>query len=197
MAAAILGMRAMRLAVLILSTALPVAAPAHVVRYQIDAQHSDVAAEVAFFGLARKTAHFPQLHGGLSLDPGHAQAVDLDVEIDARALVAPDPVTLARLKGPRFFDVEQYPTIRFIGHSLTLTGERSGTVTGDLMARGVSRPTTLAVQFDQPPGAAGAANGFVATTRIDRRDFGMTAYPFVVGRAVSIRIAARMLPATR
>jgi polyisoprenoid-binding protein YceI len=185
----------MRLSALLLLAASP--PPPHVVRYDIDARQSDVTAQVAFFGLASRTAHFPGLHGGITLDPAQGDAVDLDVEIDARTLVAPDPVTLERLKGPRFFDVAHHPTIRFTAHRLALTGDRSGTVSGEISARGVVRPATLELHFDRPPraDAADGANGLVATAEIDRRAFGMTAYPFIVGRTVTIRIAARIVAA--
>ena len=47
-----------------------------------------------------------------------------------------------------------------------------------------------------PPGEATgrAPIALTATTTIDRRDFGMTAYPLIVGRKVKIRIRARMVP---
>lgn len=187
----------MRRLVLILLTASPSPAAAHVVRYDIDGAHSDVAAKVAFFGLSNKTAHFPSLHGGVGIDPARTDAMDLDVEIDARMLTAPDALTAERLKSERFFDVAHFPTIRFVGHHLLMTGDQSGTVSGELMARGVRRPAVLAVTFDRPPRAAGPgdANQLLATAEIDRRAFGMTAYPFIVGRTVTIRIAAHMVAA--
>jgi polyisoprenoid-binding protein YceI len=187
----------MRLLLLTLLAVSPAPAAARIVRYAIDAQHSDVAAQVAFFGVASRSAHFPTLRGGIALDPDHAEAVDLDVEIDARALTASDGLTEERLKGPRFFDVTRFPTIRFTGHRLTMTGDRDALVAGELTAHGLTRPATLQVSFDRPPRSGGpdGIGQLVATATIDRRDFGMTAYPLVVGRAVVIRIVARMAAA--
>ena len=183
-------------AILIASTALVAAAagPSH--RYTIDPAHSDVSAKVAFFGIASKTAHFPKMSGGITLDPAHPESADLNVELDARALTAPDAVTLGRLKGAKFFWVERYPTVRFAGHGLRLSGDRSGTVPGEITARGVTRPATVAVTFAQsvshPP--AGPID-LTARTTIDRKAFGMTAYGLIVGRKVAISIRARMVPA--
>ena len=176
-------------------TALGAAGPSH--RYTIDDARSDVAARVAFFGLASKTAHFPRMSGGITLDPAHPQTADLDVVLDARALTAPDKVTLGRLKGPKFFWVERYPTVRFAGHGLRLSGAQSGTVAGAITARGVTRPATLAVSFAQPVAGSGAARPIDLTgrTTIDRKAFGMTAYSPIVGRKVAITIRARMVPA--
>jgi polyisoprenoid-binding protein YceI len=173
---------------------LSAAGPSH--RYAIDPAHSDVSAKVAFFGLSSKTAHFPKLSGGITLDPAHPESADLDVELDARALTAPDKVTLGRLKGEKFFWVERYPTVRFVGHGLKVTSDRSGTVPGEITARGVTRPASVAVTFAQSIAHAPAGPiDLTGRTTIDRKAFGMTAYSLIVGRKVAITIQARMIPA--
>jgi polyisoprenoid-binding protein YceI len=181
---------------LLASTALllTAAGPSH--RYAIDPAGSDVSAKVAFFGLASKTAHFPKLSGGITLDPARPESATLDVELDARALTAPDNVTLGRLKSEKFFWVDRYPMVRFVGHGLRVSGDRSGTVQGEITARGVTRPASVAVTFAQsiahPP--AGPID-LTGRTTIDRRAFGMTAYSLIVGRKVAITIKVRMVPA--
>ena len=165
--------------------------------YAIDRQASAVSARVAFLLLASKTAEFPDISGTAEVLPGHPESLDLDVRIDARTLKAPDDVTLQRLRGDKFFWVARYPTIRFEGRGLVLTGPREGRISGRLTARGVTRPVTLTVRFDRSPDrvAAGEPLELTADARIDRRDFGMTAYPLIVARAVDIRITARLVPA--
>ncbi len=167
-----------------------------VYRYALDQAGSEVTAKVAFFGLTSKTAGFPRMRGSIALSADTPERIDLDVTLDARALTAPDKVTLERLRGPNFFDVARYPAITFTGRTMTLTSARDATVDGEITARGVTRPARLTVRFDTPPGEATgrAPIGLTATTTIDRRDFGMTAYPLIVGRNVTIRIRARMVP---
>jgi polyisoprenoid-binding protein YceI len=171
------------------------AAPAQ--RYVIDAAHSDVSARVAFFGLASKTAHFPKVSGGIVLSPDTPERINLSVDLDATALTAPDRVTLERLKGPKFFDVVRYPAIRFRGQSMRLMGDREAEVAGEITARGVTRPATLSVRFATPPLRAEARAPLTldAETVIDRRQFGMTAYPLIVGRRVTIRLRVVLDPA--
>jgi len=165
-------------------------------RYRIDPAGSQVSAKVAFFGLASKTAGFPEMSGGIALEPDRLDAIDLDVTLDARRLVAGDSVTLARLKGPSFFDVEHYPTVRYVGRRMTMRSDRTADVEGEITARGVTRPAILAVTFDRPPAAATGREPISLTgrTTIDRRQFGMTAYSLIVGRHVTITIRARMVP---
>lgn len=170
------------------------ASPQH--RYTVDATQSDVSARVGFFGLAHKTARFPEVTGSIALQPADPSAIDLDVTIDARALRAGDPVTLERLRGPKFFDVARYPSVRFVGRTMRLTGPRTAAVAGELTARGVTRPVTLDVTFERPPAEADGTRpiALAGRTEIDRREFGMTAWSMIVGNRVTIELRARLLP---
>jgi polyisoprenoid-binding protein YceI len=164
-------------------------------RYTLDASASNVSAKVPFFGLASKTARFPRMQGAVTIVPGAPERALIDVTFDATAIEAPDSVTLARLRGDKFFWVEKYPSIRFVGRSLKLSSPTTGTVSGELTARGVTRPQTLAVTFDGDPLArAGKPVSFTGTTTIDRRQYGMKSYQLIVGNKVDITLRARMVP---
>jgi polyisoprenoid-binding protein YceI len=164
-------------------------------RYTLDASASNVSAKVPFFGLSSKTAVFPRMQGAVTIVPGAPEKAVIDVTFDATAIQAPDSVTLARLRGDKFFWVEKYPTVRFIGRSLKLSSATRGTVAGDLTARGVTRPATLDVTFTADPVAqAGKPVSFTGTTTIDRRQFGMKSYQLLVGNKVDITLKARMVP---
>lgn len=164
-------------------------------RYTLDTAASNVSAKVPFFGLASKTARFPRMEGAVTIVPGAPEKAVIDVTFDATAIEAPDSVTLARLRGDKFFWVEKYPKIRFLGRSLKLSSATRGTVTGELTARGVTQPATLAVTFDADPlTRIGKPVSFTGTTTIDRRAFGMKAYQLIVGNKVDITLKARMVP---
>ena len=63
--------------------------------------------------------------------------------------------------------------------------------------KGITRPSSIAVTFSQPITDMSTRDpvSIVATTSIDRRQFGMTAFPLIVGNRVRITIRARMVPA--
>ncbi|WP_427963538.1 YceI family protein [Altererythrobacter sp.] len=177
----------------VLALAFMAAAP---LSYTLDADSSDVTAKVAFFGLASKTAGFPKMSGRVTIVPDKPSEALVDVTIDATRLTAPDGVTLKRLRGEKFFWVEKYPTVHFVGHKLTMRDATHGSVEGKLTARGVTRKEELFVDFDRPPTKApqGQAITLSGEMEIDRRDYGMTAYRFIVGKKVTIRLKARMVP---
>jgi polyisoprenoid-binding protein YceI len=178
--------------------ALPFATAADVpaLRYNLDGPRSQVTAKVGVMGLASKTARFPKMEGGIRLSPEHLETITLDVILDARALIANDDTTTKQLRGPKFFDVERFPTVRFAGQRMTMTGPTTARLEGTITARGVTRPTRLSVTFAQPPARATGREpiALTATGTIDRREFGMTSYAMFVGKKVAITIKARMVP---
>ncbi len=163
--------------------------------YQLDGNSSDVSAKVAFFGFASKTARFPRMEGAVTIVRGAPEQAIIDVTFDAVTIEAPDETTLKRLRGEKFFWVERYPTIRFVGRSLELSSPTRGTLTGELTARGVTRSETLDVTFASDPSArTGQPVEFTAEMEIDRRDYGMKSYQLIVGNTVDISLRARMVP---
>ena len=164
--------------------------------YVVDASASSVSAKVPFFGLASKTAQFPRVAGKVIISPETLDDMLLDVTLDAKALTAPDSVTLERLRGKSFFWVEKYPTVRFVGTKLTMRNSKSGTISGKLTARGITRSETLAVTFDTSPASAapGKSLNLSGEMTIDRRNYGMTAFQVIVGKKVKIRLKARIVP---
>lgn len=183
--------------------ALPIASPlasslraqAGLRHYVVDAKASRVDARVAFLGVSSKTAHFPDMTGALTLAIDDPEAIDLRVVVDARTLTTGDSQTRL-LRGKQFFDVKHHPTVTFTGKKMELTGDRSATVSGIMTARGVSRPKTMTIVFSAPPAETSGNDPLqvTGTTTIDRREFGMKAFPLVVGNMVRVRITARVVP---
>ncbi len=157
---------------------------------------SSAIAKVAVMGVSSKTAHFPKISGNVKFNPERLRTTSLDVNIDARALKAGGGATEKRLKGKDFFHVAKYPTVRFSGSSLTMSGKRTGRISGKLTARGITRPVSFGVTFSTPPAQAkrGQAVSLTARTTINRRNFGMKAFSGVVGKQVSIRVNTRLKP---
>jgi len=82
----------------------------------------------------------------------------------------------AHLKSPDFFDVAQYPELRFVGKRVESQSRNEIDLVGDLTIKGVTREAVLPVaphgQTKDPWGNLRAA--FTAKTTIDRQDFGLT-----------------------
>ncbi|HEX7253663.1 MAG TPA: YceI family protein [Thermoanaerobaculia bacterium] len=126
---------------------------------------------------------FKDVHGTLDFDPQNPQVASVEATIDARGLWSGEPARDAHLKSADFLDVENHPTITFRGKGVTLVGPDEGRMTGQLTIRGVTRPVTLDLRYlgqwqtpwweDGVDKGPKTRAGFVAQTRINRKDFGV------------------------
>ena len=127
--------------------------------------------------------HFKNVHGTLDFDPESPTMSRVEAVIDTRGLWTGEPDRDTHLKSADFLDVARFPEITFRGSEIKLNGPNEASVLGDLTIRGVSRPVELNVrylgQWQTPWWEDGADKGpktragFSATTRINRKDFGV------------------------
>ena len=128
--------------------------------------------------------HFKDVHGRLTFDPASPQHSSVEIEIDAGKLWTGEPNRDAHLRSADFLDVEHFPTINFRSREVNLLGDHDYLVLGDLSIRGVTRPCILRVtylgQWQTPWWENGVDKGpktragFMATTKIHRKDFGVS-----------------------
>lgn len=144
--------------------------------WQIDPGHAEVAFVGRHFGLTKVRGRFTGVSGTvvIAADPA---ASSVDVTIDTASVSSGDASRDDHLRSDDFFAVARHPHATFRSTHLAVgPHQRSGTVTGDLTIKGVSRPVDLAVEFlgavSDPWGNERAI--FSARTRIDREDWGLT-----------------------
>jgi polyisoprenoid-binding protein YceI len=83
------------------------------------------------------------------------------------------------------------PAMTFKSTRVARTGEATAEVTGDLTIRGITRPATFTARLNKigkSPASARRSAGFTITGEVNRKDFGITAAPGLIGDKVSIRI---------
>src|SRR5687768_13950153 len=141
--------------------------------YSIDATHSNVEFAVKHMMISTVKGRFADVQGSVDLPESGQPRVDVTIasaSIDTRS-EARD----THLRSPDFFDVEKYPTLRFVSTSAERTKE-GYVLSGDLTIRDVTRPVTLTVT-DEGAGVDPWGNqkaGFSAVGKINRTDFGLT-----------------------
>ena len=128
--------------------------------------------------------HFKNVRGTLEFDPREPRNSRVEAVIDVSELCTGVDERDAHLSSADFLDAANHPQITFRGGAIELLGEHDARVSGELTIRGVTRPVTLEVrylgQWQTPWWEEGADKGpktragFVATTRINRHDFGVS-----------------------
>ena len=128
--------------------------------------------------------HFKNVSGSLEFDPDNPRNSSVEVKIDAGGIWTGVQERDDHLRSADFLDVENHPEITFTGKQVEVIGEHDYALTGDLTIRGVTQQATLNVSYlgqwetpwwedgiDQGPRTRA---GFLATTRINRHDFGVS-----------------------
>jgi len=128
--------------------------------------------------------HFKNIHGTLEFDSESPSNSSVEVQIDARGIWTGVKERDDHLRSADFLDVDHHPEITFVGNQVGVKGEHDYAVTGDLTIRGVTRKATLKVSYlgqwltpwweDGVDKGPRTRAGFLATTQINRQDFGVS-----------------------
>lgn len=172
--------------------ALPAAAaPA---TWKIDPSHTTVAFLVKHIGYANTLGVFRAVAGEFVFDPEARTLGAVRVTVDAASVWTNDERRDEHVRAGDFLNVARHPEIVFTASGGTVTGETTGTVTGDLTILGVTKPITLEVTLNKqgayPFGHGKETLGVSARGTVVRSEYGMTyAVPGgIVGDAVNLLI---------
>jgi len=127
---------------------------------------------------------FRNVHGTLKGDLEDFANASFEAEIDASGVWSGNSMRDEHLKGEGFLDVKKYPKITFTSTKTEKVSEKNYKVTGDLTIRDVTKEVVLDVEYlgkwetpfweDGVDKGPKTRAGFVATTKINRHDFGVT-----------------------
>jgi polyisoprenoid-binding protein YceI len=143
--------------------------------YTIDPGHSSAQFSVRHMMVATVRGEFGKMSGTIVYDPKNLAASKVEAAIDVSTISTRHAKRDAHLKSPDFLDVAKYPNITFQSKQVSqVNGQLQ--IRGDLTMHGVTREVTLAVEGPSPEikDPLGMHRfGASATTRINRRDFGL------------------------
>ncbi|MCA1298379.1 YceI family protein [Stappia indica] len=144
--------------------------------FVIDPAHFSIVFNAEHIGYERLWGMFLKGEGRFVFDEDTRALSDLRVTIDTTSVFSNHTQRDQHLRSADFLDAKQFPLMTFVMTDATPVTDRTGTVTGDLTLRGVTRPVTLDVTLNKigpyPFGGTYVA-GISAKTRLKRSDFGM------------------------
>jgi polyisoprenoid-binding protein YceI len=153
-------------------------------KYNIDAAHSTVGFKVTHLMISTVPGRFDKFEGNFSLDEKTGKVEGLNAKIDLDSVNTNEPKRDSHLKTADFFGVrtkegklvEDKRWMTFKSTKVDVKGNKPNTITGDLTINGVTKPVTLKVEQKGPTKDpwGNTRVGFEATTKINRKDFGIT-----------------------
>jgi polyisoprenoid-binding protein YceI len=145
--------------------------------WTIDPVHSIAEFRVRHLMISNVRGHFTGVTGKLTFDPASLADSHVEASIDVATIDTRDPQRDTHLKSADFFEVEKFPTLTFSSSRVTRASGGSVVVSGPLTIHGVTREVEFTVEGPTPPVKDPWGNtrvGVSASTKIDRREFGLT-----------------------
>ena len=142
--------------------------------WTVDANHSAIVFSIRHLGLSKVRGRFATFDATLTIGPSPSD-VHVTASIDLSSIDTNNSDRDAHLRSTDFFNTDVNPTMLFTGSGITGSGE-DWKLSGDLTLNGMTRPLTLAVEFngiETHPGDGKRHAGFSATGTIKRSEFGI------------------------
>jgi polyisoprenoid-binding protein YceI len=173
-----------------------VSAFAQVETWRIDPAHSAAQFAVRHMGISTVRGEFKKVSGSAGYDTADPGKTSLDATIDATTVDTRVDMRDNDLRSANFLDVQKYPTITFKSKRAEAAGPGKMKITGDLTIHGVTREVVLDVDGPTSPVKDPRGNfhiGAAATTKINRKDFGVNGAPGMAGDEISITIDTELI----
>jgi polyisoprenoid-binding protein YceI len=170
--------------------------------WQMDPDHSSFQFKIRHLTVSNVKGDFNKSRGVVTIDDQNITNLKVEVFIDAASVNTGHAQRDEHLRGPDFFDVTKYPTITFVSKKVIKADTDRLKVVGDLTIHGVTREITVDVEGPTPEVKDPWGNfrrGATATTKINRRDFGLTwnkvldTGGLVVGEEVNIYVEVELV----
>lgn len=157
-------------------TVFVLAGPATAADYVIDTakSHASINFRIKHLGFSWLTGRFDDFSGTFSFDEANPEASKVRVEVNTDSINSNHAERDKHLRGREFFDTATYPKAVFESTSVRMNGDKA-TIVGNLTLHGVSKE--IAIEAERVGGGAdpwgGYRQGFVGTTQIPLKDFGI------------------------
>jgi polyisoprenoid-binding protein YceI len=155
--------------------------------WQLDPYHTQVEFSAKHLGMMTVRGYFDEVSATADIDPAHPEAASVEVTISTASIRTNNGVRDNDLRSSNFLQVEEFPVITFKSTGVESSGPDRYTLTGDLTVKGNTRPVALDVtrygEFNDP-GMMGHRIAYSATSKINRKDFGLSFNAVLDGRLV-------------
>jgi polyisoprenoid-binding protein YceI len=147
-------------------------------------------------GISTVRGAFTKVSGSAEYDPTNPSKATVEATIETASVDTRVEMRDNDIKSENLLDVAKYPTITFKSKSAQPAGEGKLKMTGDLTLHGVTKEVVLDVEGVSAPVTDPRGNthvGASASTRISRKDFGVTGRAGVVADEITITIDVELV----
>lgn len=145
------------------------------VKWTIDPTHSEIGFKVKHMMFTNVSGKFEKYNGVIETAGNSFDNTKVEFTAETASVTTGNKDRDAHLVSADFFDVANYPELKFVSTSFTSNGNDTFVMKGDLSLHGITKPVTLNVEYgglaNDPWGNQKAA--FNITGKINRKDWGL------------------------
>lgn len=143
--------------------------------YAIDPVHSRIGFVARHAMVTKVRGSFNDFEGGGYFDVTSPEKSHVEVTIKATSIDTRNADRDAHLRSNDFFDMDQFPEIRFVSNKVEPVKQDQYRVTGDLTIKGVTKP--VSIDFEYTGSAVDPYQnhrvGFEGSVTVNRKDWGI------------------------
>jgi polyisoprenoid-binding protein YceI len=145
-------------------------------KWAIDAMHSEVHFKVKHLVISTVTGSFKNFSGNASFDGDNLENGHIEFTLDTNSIDTNQEQRDGHLKSGDFFDVANFPEIKFVSTSFKKIKDDHYKVAGNLTMKGVTKPVEVDAEYGgtAKDGYGNTKMGFEISGTIHRKDFGLS-----------------------
>lgn len=187
---------------LLLTAALSFSTFSFASTWEIDTAHAAANFSVKHLAVSTVNGNLGDVTGKVELDDKDLTKSKIEVSIDVKGINTKQAKRDEHLRSADFFDVEKYPAMIFTSTKIEKQKGAKVKVTGDLTMHGITKSVVLDGELSGEqanPWSGAKVRGFSGTTKLNRKDFGLTwnkaleAGGVLVGDEVKVTVEAEFV----
>lgn len=167
-------------------------------KWKLDVPKTNVDFEVAYLGKGVIEGKFHTMDGSINYDMRNPTATKINFTVNTSSVDAGGNLRNSFLRRKELLNTSQYPTMTFVSNSVKMINAKEANVTGNFTVLGQTKPLTVKVVLSDIATDLSTHKpviNFRATGIIDRYNYGVTAFPRVVGNMIPLDITGKLIAA--
>ena len=144
-------------------------------KWILDPTHSELGFKIKHLMISNVSGSFKAFQAEVETEDEDFTTAQISLTAEMASIFTNNEQRDTHLRTSDFFEVENYPELRFTSTKVERTDSDTFTVYGQLTLKGVTKPVTLNVEYSgvtkDPCG--GERAGFIVTGKIRRSDYGV------------------------
>lgn len=168
-------------------------------KWKLDVPKTNVDFKVAYLGSGEVKGQFHKVNGAINYDVKNPTNTSINFTVSTNSVDTGSGLRDRFLRRKELLNSTQYPTMTFVSKKVSMINAKEANVTGNFTVLGQTKPLTVKVTLanvENDPVTKKPILKFRATGMVNRYNYGVTAFPKVVGNMIPLDITGNLVAAS-